>query len=137
MGEVCCGGWVVAALLLCLAVAIGPREDVAYCDLVEVNHYYKEGRLQFTQLIFYDWNARYRRFDALRIDPASMYIIVQEDQFLQRLPKQIGDSYHTKLPGDRHAVVARMHIETRTTYDREAAKRDLVKIDDRRVLFAK
>lgn len=136
------------ALLLYVSLGLSSRMETANCDLVEVNNFYDEnGIIQFRQLIFYDWNPEHRRFDTLAIEPPNehdgesdidgppCFLILSEDDIVAHLPVKQGGSYVVLLSKQRREIRARMFHETWTLYDREKAKRHLVKSTERRVLF--
>lgn len=123
-------------MLLIATFGLSSRTETASCDLIEVNHFYNaDNKLQFRQLIFYDWNPEYNRHDIVTLDGSSCFIIVPEDDVLNYWPSKQGDLYIVQLDKQRRKIRAKMFIETWTQYDREVAKRHLVNPSDRRALF--
>lgn len=49
-------------IFLLLAFTIG--EPLPRCDLIEINHYKPNGHVVFTQVIAWDWDAQYKRWNA-------------------------------------------------------------------------
>jgi hypothetical protein len=136
------GGFVIRFLtiLACLltvlinvAVAVVPRDDAVResVDLIELNHYFDEnGRHVFDQTIFYLWNEKDARYDAMG------YRLVKHESQLPR-PDCCGRKFWTVLwqDGDRHrAITAHAYRETWTQYDVELYEREILPKEQRRKL---
>lgn len=93
-----------AWILLLVGVAGGgalPR-----CDLVEINHYMPEDQSGFTQLIAWDWDASYCRWNA------QQWMIVRSWSRCGDVLTGVGDSGEVR-------VSSRLFRETWTRYDPE------------------
>jgi hypothetical protein len=80
-------------------------------DLVELNHYYKDGKLDFDQIIFYDYSFQYRRWHV------QGYLLVDGIEPVHP-PYRVGGKWKVRTS---KGVVrwGRMFRETWTTHDPE------------------
>lgn len=96
-------------------------------DLIELNHKYCDvtGRLQFDQVIFWEWSPDYRRYDAVG------WGLINDRHSLDELPDKRGKWYFCSVNWHRSGISksqrfrALLYRETHTTYDPEQASRKL------------
>ncbi len=125
-------GWLAIPTLL---HAAGPspnshgefRERV---DLIELNHYYDDlGRLQFDQVIFYEWSPDFRRFHVIA------WSLVEGD--LRKMPSKVpGNAEYSVKWFDRDSKVQRevrskLYRETWSQTDPERINKLLIDEKDR------
>jgi hypothetical protein len=89
-------------LLLLTLRSLGPQYD-----LVELNHYRSVHSAHFDQLIFYTWDAQYRRHNV------EHWVIVEDGH----TPMRSGPRWVVVIKGQR--VYAKLYRETWTTHDPE------------------
>jgi len=93
-------------------------------DLVELNHYYSVDFIfQFTQLIFWDWNHQYKRYEV------QAWILADKDRPHSHLPIKLGShNYHVVIQvyGEEPRVIqCRLFRETWTAHDPERVNKTL------------
>lgn len=117
-------------LLLLIASISQEQTTVDHCDLLEINHYYNDDRLVFTQYIFYEWDERNARHQVMgwRIESAMKGVAVNRDWKNDRY-------YVAWRENDKiREVWASLFTETWTTFDPELLERDYLPRERRRGL---
>jgi hypothetical protein len=114
------------AFVLALALTAPTlSQQVAHCDLVEVNTW---GNGEYTQCIFYDWSEQRRRYDIRE------WMLIKDES---HYPSRTRDGYRVVwYEGEtRYEVRAKCRSITETPYDPELAERERLPQEQRRPLF--
>lgn len=53
-------------LLVTLVICDTRREEVTEVGVIELNHFYAGEKVQYSQIIFYEWNSEYRRYQVIK-----------------------------------------------------------------------
>lgn len=114
------------------ALAHNNPEDVARetVDLMELNHFYdQQGRLEFDQVIFYDWCDNTNRHQVLA------WRLVKNPNQLPKRDWRNGGYIAIWHDGDKLRHIQSQHFrETWTQYDPELAEREYLPKEKRREL---
>ncbi len=119
----------LASLILFATIPVDlTANDTA--DLVELNHFYdEEGRKVFDQVIWYDWNETYSRFDVID------WRLVKCESILPVVDRERGGYSQVWWDGESARVVKSKGMrETWTQYDPELCERESLAKDQRRGL---
>jgi hypothetical protein len=112
--------------LLLLSIIPQPYPVTDSVDVIEKNHFYDDdGKLTFSQWIFWKWNARDSRYDVV-------------DWRLVQGPTALSDASTLAFWDQKDQVTRRVRTvswrETWTQYDREAENRKILPESQRRKL---
>ena len=110
-------------ILLLAAWPDSPRETATVVDKIEYNHRFDDqGELQFTQLIFWQWNDRHRRFDVIAWKMAPQLLDAP-----YKTPQGWAVSWYDSQRREPVTVYAAIFRHTRTAFDPEKDNRELLK----------
>ena len=118
-------------LILLLASVSQEPVVIDQCDLLEINHHYtQEGRLVFTQYIFYEWDHYNHRHQVIawRLKTHMKGVLKNRDW--------VNNTYRFKWndKGTMREVRSSLFKETWTTFDPELLERDYFPKDRRKGL---
>lgn len=109
----------MASMLLLAISAVASGGTLPRCDLVEINHYQPAESVEFTQLIAWDWDSRYRRWNA-------------QQWAMVKSWDRVGDVLRVRTEDGSIEVRAKLFRETLTKEDPERVNQILFEAKHRR-----
>lgn len=128
-----------AMIFAILLIAAIPYSDVVRdeCDVLELNHFYTgEGKLVFSQWIFFTWNESKSRHDVVEWAMAKGRTMDADTDNLRAMVRPMKDGWRLRFShaGVSREIMATSFREIHTQYDREVDERENLPKEKRRGL---
>ena len=96
--------------LVFLTLSIGRSQSLQY-DMAEFNHYYRDGKLCFNQVVLYNWSHEHKRWHV------EAWWLIEDEYNLREMPSKVGGRW--VMQHDGWVIYAKRYRETWTTVDPE------------------